>query len=171
MSDDQGTTSYVSGAHWGTFVADVTNGRVERTRPSPDDPHPSPMAGVVAEAVNHESRVLHPMVRAGWLEHGVKSDRAKRGTEPFVRVSWDEALDLVAGEIRRVRAQFGNDSIFGGSGWASAGRLHSPKALLGRFFNPLGGFVAQTTNWSFGAASIIVPRIVGTLSPCALPER
>jgi len=40
-------------------------------------------------------------------------------------VSWDEALDLVAGELGRVKRDFGNQAIFGGSyGWASAGRFH-----------------------------------------------
>ena len=44
------------------------------------------------------------MVRQGWLAHGVQSNRAGRGVEPFVAVPWDEALDLVAADLKRVKA-------------------------------------------------------------------
>ncbi|MEJ0071100.1 MAG: hypothetical protein WDO24_22895 [Pseudomonadota bacterium] len=46
------------------------------------------------------------MVREGWLERGPAS-KAQRGGEPFVRWSWDKALDLVAGELARVKTGFG----------------------------------------------------------------
>ena len=55
-------------------------------------------------------------------------------------VSWDEALDLIAGELARVRERYGNPAIFGGSyGWASAGRLHHARTRLHRFLWALGG--------------------------------
>src|SRR5258706_10084548 len=83
MSEFSGESSVVSGAHWGTFHADVENGKLVRTRPSGDDTHPSPMIAAITDAVNHECRVLHPMVRASWLERGAASDRTKPGTEPL----------------------------------------------------------------------------------------
>lgn len=166
---DPSVRTVVNGAHWGTYEADVVNGTLVRTRPAPHDPDPSPMVTSIAQAVNHVSRVARPAVRKGWLERREKSDRTGRGREPFVEIEWDEALGLVAGEIDRVRKTHGNSAIFGATGWASAGRLHNVKSLLGRFFNPLGGFVQQTTNWSFGAASILIPRVVGTMSPVTGP--
>jgi len=105
------------------------------------------------------------MVRQGWLEHGVGSNRAGRGVEPFVAVSWDAALDLVAAELRRVKDTYGNEAIYASSGWASAGVFHNASAQLYRFLNGFGGFVSQVTNYSFGAASVIVPHIVGTMEP------
>ena len=66
------------------------------------------------------------MVRAGYLKHGIKSDRSGRGVEPFVPVSWEKALDLVAAEIERIKLDHGSESIFAGSyGWASSGRLQA----------------------------------------------
>ena len=162
-------TSVTSGMHWGMFQAEVANGRVVATRPAPEDSDPSPMIGAIADVVHHKSRVLHPMVRAGWLERRHNSDRSGRGAERFVQVTWDAALDLIADELRRVKALHGNTAIFAGGGWASAGRFHQPKAHFARLLNPFGGFVAQTTNWSFGAASIIMPRVVGTLAPVIGP--
>jgi len=169
MDRAEDITTVTSGMHWGTFQARVANGRILSTSPAPEDPDPSPMIGAIADVVHHESRVLHPMVRAGWLERRHDSDKNKRGAEPFVQVSWDMALDLVAGELRRVKEKHGNTAIFAGGGWASAGKFHQPKAHFARLLNPFGGFVAQTTNWSFGAAGIIVPRIVGTLAPVIGP--
>ena len=46
------------------------------------------------------------MVREGWLKHGPGHGKG-RGREPFVPVSWDQALDLVAGELARVRREHG----------------------------------------------------------------
>src|SRR4029450_849949 len=95
----------------------------------------------------------------------VKSYRAGRGVEPFVAVSWDEALDLVATELRRVQATYGNEAIYASSGCASAGVFHNAPTQLYRFLNGFGGFVSQVTNYSFGAASVIVPHVVGTMEP------
>ena len=50
-------------------------------------------------------------------------------------------------------------------GWGSAGSFHFAETQLARFFNCLGGSVGQVTNYSFGAATVIVPRIVGTMEP------
>jgi biotin/methionine sulfoxide reductase len=115
--------------------------------------------------VHAECRIAQPMVRRGWLEHGVESNRAGRGVEPFVAVPWDEALDLVAAELKRVKATYGNEAMYASSGWASAGVFHQAPAQLYRFLNGFGGFVRQVTNYSFGAASVIVPHVVGSMEP------
>jgi biotin/methionine sulfoxide reductase len=107
------------------------------------------------------------MVRQGWLKHGIRSNLAGRGVEPFVAVSWDEALDRIAAELRRVQETYGNEAIYASSGWASAGIFHNAPTQLYRFLNGFGGFVSQVTNYSFGAASVIVPHIVGTMDPVA----
>jgi biotin/methionine sulfoxide reductase len=109
------------------------------------------------------------MIRKGWLEHGHKSDRAGRGVEPFVPVSWDRALDLVAAELLRVKTEYGNEAFFAPSGWGSAGAFHSAEGQLTRFFNSFGGRVGHVTNYSFGAATVILPRVVGSLEPLTGP--
>ena len=81
------------------------------------------------------------MVREGWLKHG-RGHGEGRGREPFVPVSWDRALDLVAGEIARVRREHGPQAIMGGSqGWSSAGIFHEARVQLHRFLAAGGGFV------------------------------
>src|SRR2546421_8445001 len=92
-----------TGAHWGVYQADIQDGRLAAVIPHPQDPHPAPLLEGVPSAVYHESRIQQPMVRQGYLEHGPASNRAGRGVEPFVPMSWDQALDLIAGELGRVK--------------------------------------------------------------------
>jgi len=155
-----------SAAHWGAFTADIVDGRIDAIRPFAHDEHPSPLIHAIPSAVYAASRVARPSVRAGWLERGAASDRSGRGREPFVEVTWDRALDLVAGELARVRTSFGNSAIFGGSyGWASAGRFHHAKTLLQRFLNGFGGYTGQTGNYSYAAGLAILPHVIGTIEP------
>src|SRR5690606_23128436 len=94
-------------------------------------------------------RILRPMVRQGWLQKREASDGTQRGREKFVPVSWDEAAELVSGEILRVREDFGNASIFAGSyGWTSCGRFHHSSTLLKRMLNLVGGFTNHRDSYS-----------------------
>ncbi|MFP6871307.1 MAG: molybdopterin-dependent oxidoreductase, partial [Nitrospinota bacterium] len=149
-------------SHWGAFRARVRGGRLVSTEPFEKDPAPSPILDSIPEAVYAESRVMRPMVRAGWLEEGPGGRTEGRGAEPFVPVPWEKALDLVAGEVRRVKERYGNESIFAGSyGWASAGHLHNAKTLLKRFLNGIGGFTDQVNTYSNAAGTVILPYVVG----------
>ncbi len=165
MSTAGGKTLVHTGSHWGIYDVEVDNGRVVGVRAFDRDPKPSRIIASMPSAVHAASRIERPMVRQGWLEHGVGSNRAARGVEPFVAVPWDEALALVAAELRRVKETYGNEAIYASSGWASAGVFHNASAQLYRFLNGFGGFVSQVTNYSSGAASVIVPHVVGTMEP------
>jgi biotin/methionine sulfoxide reductase len=100
-------------------------------------------------------------VRRGWLEHG-PGPTDRRGRDPFVEVGWDEALDLLAAELARVRASAGNEAIFGGSyGWASAGRFHHAQSQLHRFLAQFGGYTASRNTYSTGTSSVLLPHLVG----------
>jgi biotin/methionine sulfoxide reductase len=165
MSVAKGKTIVHTGSHWGVYDAEVEDGRIVSVRAFDKDPHPSQIIDAMPSAVYAESRIARPMVRQGWLQHGVESSRAGRGVEPFVAVPWDEALDLVAAELMRVKTAYGNEAIYASSGWGSAGVFHHAATQLSRFLNGFGGFVRQVTNYSFGAASVIVPHVVGTMEP------
>ena len=155
----------LSHSHWGAFVAEVEDGKLTGVTPFEKDPHPSPLIHAWPEMVYAENRIARPMVRQGFLRDGAASDPRRRGTEPFVPVSWDKALDLVAGEIDRVRRTHGNQAIFGGSyGWSSAGRFHHARTQLHRFLYRAGGCVGQLTNYSWGTAAILLPHVMGDSS-------
>ena len=148
-------------AHWGAYTALVQDGRVIGCEPFERDPAPSPMLAAIPDMVHSPLRIARPAIREGWRE-----GRPRTGTERFREVSWEEALDLVAGELARVRRDFGNTSIFGGSyGWSSAGRLHHARSLTRRFLFLGGGCVDQAGNYSWGAAQFLLPHIIGTYRP------
>ena len=67
----------------------------------------------------------------------------RRGEGKFVRVSWDEALREVAGQITRIRDTYGPAAILNLSWSGSTGRLHHA-TLSKRFLNMAGG---QTKAW------------------------
>ena len=85
------------------------------------------------------------------------------GASRFVPVSWERALDLVAGELARVRDAHGHSAIMGGSqGWGSAGIFHEARSQVRRFLGTFGGFVDQASNYSFGAALTFLPHVLGS---------
>lgn len=150
-------------SHFGSFVAKVKDGHFYKAIPFSMDKHPSMMIEALPDRVNSDTRVKYPVVRAGYLKDGIKSDTTKRGAEPFVRVSWEKALDLVAEELKRVKKQYGNQAIFGGSnGWRCAGMLHDPQRLLKRFLTGFGGFVNETGGYSWPSSKAILPIVLGS---------
>jgi biotin/methionine sulfoxide reductase len=152
----------VHSSHWGAFEAEVADGRVVATHPFARDPDPSAIARSVPEALYHPSRIEQPMVRSGWLERGARPDATGRGAEAFVPVSWERALELVAGELLRVRGEHGNESIFAGSyGWASAGRLHHAPTILHRLMNLFGGHTFSVNSYSNACGEVILPHVIG----------
>ncbi|MBP2330291.1 biotin/methionine sulfoxide reductase [Kibdelosporangium banguiense] len=148
-------------SHWGAFLAEAdADGRLTIV-PHPADPAPTPLLDNLTTALTHPSRITAPAIRRGWLENGPGSDD-RRGRDSYVEVSWDEALDLTARELARIRDEHGNQAIYGGSyGWASAGRFHHAQSQLRRFLNTIGGFTASRNTYSFGTSQVVLPHIVG----------
>ncbi|MEF2073773.1 molybdopterin-dependent oxidoreductase [Consotaella aegiceratis] len=159
-------TRILTASHWGVYHALVEDGRMVGVEPFEKDQDPSPIIHAMPQALTAPSRVLAPAVREGWLRDGAGSDRSGRGRERFVTVSWKTALDLVAGEIARVREDYGNESLYGGSyGWSSAGRFHHAKSQVGRFLNACGGATKSRDTYSVGAGSVILPHVLGSDRP------
>ena len=149
-------------SHWGAFNAVVEDGKVVGAVPFDFDPDPSPLIEAIPDSVYSPLRISRPMIRSGWLKDARASGEG-RGREPFVPVSWERALELVAGELGRVRREHGSSAIMGGSqGWSSAGHFHEARGQLRRFLAASGGFVDQTSNYSFGTALTFLPHILGS---------
>jgi len=135
--------------------------------PHPRDPDPSALLGNIPASASHRARIARPVIRRGWIEQGPGPDD-RRGSDEFVAVSWPAALDHVAGELRRIYATHGPRAVFGGSyGWASAGRFHDAQHQLHRFLNCAGGYVRSVNSYSSGAATVILPHVIGPQSAVA----
>ncbi|MCS3430664.1 molybdopterin-dependent oxidoreductase [Klebsiella sp. BIGb0407] len=151
--------------HWGTYRVTTEGERIASISPVGWDKNPSLIGQSLTESVTGNSRIRRPAVRSGYLTGGPAS-REGRGKEPFVEVSWEQAIALVAQEMRSVQSRCGNEAIFGGSyGWASAGRFHHAQSQLHRFLKGFGGYTASTNTYSSAAGERILPHILGPLSP------
>jgi trimethylamine-N-oxide reductase (cytochrome c) len=154
----------LTGAHWGAFEAIVENGRMIATQPVKDDPYPNELIEMAPYQVHADNRVKYPMVRKSWLEGGPGSRTELRGRDEWVRVSWDKATELVAGEISRIQRDHGPQAIHAGSyGWKSVGMFHNCRTLLQRMMNLSGGFLGYAGDYSTGAAQVIMSHVVGSM--------
>ena len=157
------TRPLLTSTHWGTYRVDVEDGRVTALRAFEHDPDPSAIGHGIIDVLDGPTRIHAPMIRNSWLEGGPGKKGALRGQDKFVQVSWEEANQLVATELNRVRDTYGNSAIFAGSyGWASAGRFHHAQSQLKRFLNLIGGFTSSRNTYSFAAAEVVVPHVLGS---------
>ncbi|WP_242129137.1 molybdopterin-dependent oxidoreductase [Sphingobium sp. Sx8-8] len=149
--------SRYSATHWGVYEVEADPAGAPRLSPLRSDPDPNPIGLDQLDGGVTRLRIARPAIRKGWLEGRKREGRAE---EPFVELPWDEALDITAAEIARVRRDHGNEAIFGGSyGWSSAGRFHHAQSQLHRFYNMLGGYVRSVDSYSLGAGRVLMPHI------------
>jgi anaerobic dimethyl sulfoxide reductase subunit A len=91
-------------------------------------------------------RIKYPMKRKNWAPGG--GNKELRGKDEWVRISWDEALDLVATELKRIKEKHGNKSILGSS----------------RLLNFYGGGLVRWGSSSSGAWGIPQETMTGNFS-------
>ena len=152
----------LTSAHWGTYHAHVKNGRLTGLSHFAEDSDPTEIGKGIVDVIDDDTRILGPMIRKSWLDSGPGSYPERRGLDPFVRVDWDRANSIVATELNRVIEAHGNEAIYAGSyGWASAGRFHHAQGQLHRFLNSIGGYTKSVNTYSFAAAEVIVPHVIG----------
>lgn len=151
-------------SHWGAYTLLVDQDRIVGVEPFAADPAPSPLIHSVTEWATSPRRIRQPMVREGWLR---RRDRAGRGQDRFLPVSWDQAESLVAEEITRVRTLYGPAAIFAGSyGWTSCGRVHHAPGLLKRLMNLQGGYTGHVDTYSIAAGPAILRLTLGSETAC-----
>jgi anaerobic dimethyl sulfoxide reductase subunit A len=141
------------------LVATVEDGRILRLDADDraDDDLASPRLVACArgraylQRQYHPDRLTHPQKRVG-----------ERGRGKFARISWDEALDTVAGEIRRVRERHGNGALFvpyGTGGYSNT--MGSQTAR--RLFHLYGGCLDTDNSYSWACTNKVTPTVYGTL--------
>ena len=99
----------------------------------------------------HPDRLKYPMKRVG-----------KRGEGRFERISWDEALDRLASEMRRVRETYGNSALFVPYGTGSYNQLNGSQTAR-RLMNLFGGCLGIYNSYSWAAINAATPTVYGTL--------
>jgi anaerobic dimethyl sulfoxide reductase subunit A len=101
------------------------------------------------ERVYHPDRLKYPLRRVG-----------PRGSGEWQRITWDEALDTVAREMRRVRDTYGNAAVLDASRTGSQSMLHGRVAAQ-RFLYMSGGCTELWSNMSAEAEVFAVRMTYG----------
>ena len=166
-------------------VVDVKDGKILRFRPFPYtwkykpeefNPWKITARGQVFEAplksllvpftlgykkrIYSPNRILYPMKRVDWNSDGDRNPQ-NRGISKYVRVSWDEATDIIVKEIKRVVKKYGPEAVLlQADGHGEEKVVHSAHGCSIRLMRLLGGFTQQVRNpdswegWYFGAKHV-----------------
>ena len=153
----------MTGSHWGAIRAKVENGCVVDVKPFELDKYPTEMINGIKGLIYSDARIRYPMVRVDWLKNREKSDRTSRGDNRFVRVTWDEALDLFYEELERIQQNYGPWALHTGNvGWRSTGQFHSCGNHMIRAVSMHGHSVSTAGDYSTGAGQVILPYVLGS---------
>ncbi|WP_281508390.1 DMSO/selenate family reductase complex A subunit [Parvibacter caecicola] len=108
------------------------------------------------EWLSHPDRLNYPMRRAG-----------ARGSGEFERISWDEALDTVASEMKRIRSTYGSESIAYLSIWYANNGLMLADNVVKRMLALTGGYLnfPSTSSYSTGQAKAASLYTYGVPAP------
>ncbi|MBU2552740.1 MAG: molybdopterin-dependent oxidoreductase [Proteobacteria bacterium] len=87
--------------------------------------------------VHHPDRLLQPQKRVG-----------PRGEGRFEPISWEEALEIAAGELERVKETYGSASILLAVSGGYLGSLHEGARATGRLLSLFGGYTTHYGNVS-----------------------
>ena len=153
-----GVMRYTSGTNGGPIFVYVKDGKVLRTTPIDFDAEDAPSWSITARGrtftpprrttlgahgmcqksmLYSKNRLLYPMKRVDFDPDGNRNIH-NRGKSGFVRISWDEALDIVSKEIKRAKA-VGPGAIAVANGshhqWGNLGHYLS---AFNRFWNLVG---------------------------------
>jgi anaerobic dimethyl sulfoxide reductase subunit A len=99
----------------------------------------------------HPDRLTRPLIRTG-----------KRGQGEFTPIPWNEALDILAGQIKRVKEEYGNGALFVPYGTGSYNQTNGSQTAR-RLMNLYGGCLGIWNSYSWGAINVATPTVYGTL--------
>jgi len=137
------------------YIRDGVITRIEGGDRLPDtiaDPQlrPCPRGRAYRHRQYHPDRLKYPMKRTG-----------KRGEGRFKRISWDEALDMMASELTRIKEKYGNASLFVPYGTGSYNQINGRQTAQ-RLMNLFGGSLGFYNSYSWACISKATPYVYGT---------
>ena len=109
----------------------------------------------IRRRINHPDRLNYPMKRVG-----------KRGEGKFERISWQEALDAIAGSLKGVVEKYGNEAVYinysSGIVGGNITRSSPAASLVTRLMNCYGGFLGQYGTYSTAQIACAMPYTYGS---------
>ncbi len=106
------------------------------------------------------NRTMYPLKRVDWDPNGERNPQ-NRGKSRYVRISWDEATDIVASEIRRIQKKYGPTAVLAqADGHGETKTVHAAHGCCRRLLRLMGGYTWQSRNpdswegWYWGAKHV-----------------
>jgi len=106
------------------------------------------------------NRILYPLKRVHWDPNGERNTQ-NRGKSKYVRISWDEALDIVVSEIKRIIEKYGPEGVcLQAEGHAEGKVVNAGHGCSTYLMKLLGGYTQQIRNpdswegWYWGAKHV-----------------
>ncbi len=116
------------------------------------------------------NRILYPLKRFDWDPDGERHPE-NRGKSGYVRISWDEATDIIAGEIQRVRDTYGPYAVMPIGGLhGETKNIHASHGVPEYLFSLLGNYTLHSRNadswegWYWGAKHVWGMEPVGKMN-------
>ncbi|NAZ46382.1 molybdopterin guanine dinucleotide-containing S/N-oxide reductase [Vibrio toranzoniae] len=163
MASDKRGSGVLTSGRMGPMLCEVKDGKLVSTTNALAQTVPNSLQTTGPDQVHTKARVKYPMVRKGYLANP-SAPEGVRGSDEFVRISWDEVYKLIHQQHSRIRKEYGAESVFAGSyGWRSSGVLHKAQTLLQRYMSMAGGYSGHLGDYSTGAAQVIMPHVVGSI--------
>ena len=122
--------------------------------------HMSPLSLCYKKRVYSKNRIPYPMKRVDWDPDGERNPQ-NRGSSDYERISWDEAAEICAAEIKRMHDEYGPESILleiDGHGETKV--VHASHGCISQLLDLCGGFTIQSRQpdswegWYWGAKHI-----------------
>ena len=117
------------------------------------------------------NRILYPMKRVDWDPNGERNPQ-NRGISKYERISWDEALDIVVSELKRIWKEYGKEAVLAQcDGHGETTIVHGVHGAHGEFLRMMGGYTLQVRNpdswegWYWGSKHIWGMEPVGLQWP------
>ena len=85
----------------------------------------------------------------------------KRGEGVFERITWEEALDKIAGELMRVKKTYGNSAMFVPYGTGSYSQINGRQTAQ-RLLNLFGGSLGHYNSYSWACIANGSATVYGT---------
>lgn len=95
-------------------------------------------------------RLKYPLKRVG-----------KRGEGKFERITWEEALDTIANEMKRIKKDYGNDAFYFNYAWGVTWNGPDGSSIIQRMLSMFGGYVGYYGTYSEAAYGQAMPYILG----------
>jgi trimethylamine-N-oxide reductase (cytochrome c) len=193
-----GVVRYTSGTNGGPLFVYVKDGKILRITPVEFDEDDAASWSIKARGktftpprrttlaahgmaqksmVYSKDRLLYPMKRVDFDPDGNRNVQ-NRGISEFVRISWEEALDIVAKEIQRAKRKGPGAVLVYHGGHHQWGNLGHYLSAFNRFFNLIGCSRVHNNpdsweGWYWGAMHhwgnsmrLGVPESYGTVEDC-----